>query len=173
MTEIIVGPSSAKAMIWDIRFLPWKRALERTKDGKYDRLFTVWYRPEREEWFVFSNPLPANEIGFFRHKDHALSYASFEDLKDQTIGVVRGYAAPPGFEEAGLKTAEATDDEENLRKLHKGRVELALVDKVVGTHTLNTVLSDAKSDLVWVDPSVTHRHSASAWFPKRSTTTPV
>ena len=32
----------------------------------------------------------------------------------------------------------------------------ALVDaKVVGTHVINTMLSDAKGDLVWVDPPVT------------------
>ncbi|MEM7223751.1 MAG: transporter substrate-binding domain-containing protein [Pseudomonadota bacterium] len=60
-----------------------------------------------------------------------------------------------GFEKDGLKTAEANDDEQNLKKLHKGRVDLVLADKVVGTHVINTALPDAKGEPVWVDPPVT------------------
>ncbi|MEO1193502.1 MAG: transporter substrate-binding domain-containing protein [Pseudomonadota bacterium] len=154
MTEIITKAFSREGYDLTVRFLPWKRALESTKRGEYDGLFTVWYRPEREEWFLFSEPLPANELGFFRQKDEAVSYEKLEDLKGKTIGVVRGYASPAGFEEAGLKTAQAKDDEQNLAKLLRGRVDLALIDRVVGTHIINTLLPEAKEELVWVEPPV-------------------
>ena len=60
MTEIVTEAFRREGYDPDIRFLPWKRALEGAKRGKYDGLFTVWYRPEREEWFLFSALLPAN-----------------------------------------------------------------------------------------------------------------
>ena len=123
-TEIIREAFKRSGYNLEIDFLPWKRALEGAKRGKYDGLYSVWYRLEREEWFVFSDALPANELVFFKHKDMDISFGSYDDLKPYTIGVVRGYALPPGFEEAGLKTALGNDDEQNMRKLYKRHVAL-------------------------------------------------
>lgn len=154
ITEIIVEAFKRSGYDLDIKFLPWKRALEGTKAGKHDGLFTVWYRAEREEWFLFSKPLPANEVGFFRRADNDISSSDYAALKDRKIGVVRGYASPPGFDDAGLKTAEAKDDEENLRKLQKGRIDLALVDKILGQHIINAKLSGSAAEFAWIDPPV-------------------
>ncbi len=136
----------------EIKFLPWKRAFEGAKQGKYDALYSVWHRPEREEWFVFSDPLPANELGFFQHKDSKISFSDYDALKPYTIGVVRGYASPPGFDDAGLKTSLAVDDEQNLRKLHKQRVDLVLVDRIVATHIIQSQIPEALAVLEWLDP---------------------
>jgi polar amino acid transport system substrate-binding protein len=152
MTEIVVEAFKRVGYDAEIKFMPWKRALEGAKAGKHDGLYTVWYRKEREEWFVFSDPLPANEVGFYKRKDKNISFEIFADLKPYTIGVVRGYALPPGFDEASLKTSLAKDDEENLRKLHKGRVDLVLTDKITGKFILDTSIPDAVSDLEWLDP---------------------
>ncbi len=154
MSEIILEAFDRAGYQADVKFMPWKRALETTKKGKHDGLYTVWYRPEREEWFVYSDALPANELVFFKRKGDDISFSGYEDLKPYTIAVVRGYAAPPGFEEAGLTTAEGKDDEENLRKLRKGRVDLALIDRIVAQHTINRVMPDAAEQLVWLEPPV-------------------
>ena len=154
MTEIIRAALDRKGYTVEIHFLPWKRALAQTQNGRYDGLFTVWYREDRKEWFVFSDPLPANELVFFKRKETDINSSDLNTLKPHSIGLVRGYAPPPGFEEAGLKTQPANNDEENLRKLHRGRVDLALVDKIVAQHIINTKLPDAAGDLEWIDPPV-------------------
>lgn len=151
MTEIIREAFKRADYEADVKFLPWKRALEGTKSGKHDGLYTVYHRKEREEWFVFSDPLPANVWGFYRRKGSNISFEKFNDLQPYTIGVVRGYVVPPGFEEAKLKTALAKDDEENLRKLHKGRLDLVLTDKIVAKHIIDTKIPDAMSTLEWLD----------------------
>ena len=115
-------------------------------------MFTVWYREEREEWFVFSDPLPANELGFYKRKDRDISYQNYDDLKPFSIGVVRGYASPPGFDDAGLKTSLANDDEQNLRKLQKGRVDLVLIDKITGKFQIDSKLSSEQGELEWIEP---------------------
>ena len=117
MTEIIRAALDRKGYKAEIFLLTWKRALSQTQEGRYDGLLSIWYRKDREEWFVFSDPLPANEPVFFKHKNSDISSSDLEALKPHTIGVVRGYAPPPGFDEAGQKTQPAKDDEENLRKL--------------------------------------------------------
>jgi polar amino acid transport system substrate-binding protein len=154
MAEIIVEAFKRSGHDVEILFLPWKRALEGIKNGKHDGLFTIWYRPEREEWFIYSDPLPANQLGFYKRKDQNFSFETIEDLKPYTIGVGRGYALPPGFEEASLKISEVKDDEVSLRKLHKGRVDLVLTDKILGKYIIDTRIPEAISDLEWLEPAV-------------------
>ena len=52
ITEIIAEALSRSGYGLDVKFLPWIRAFEGTKAGKFDGLFTVWYRAEREADFV-------------------------------------------------------------------------------------------------------------------------
>jgi polar amino acid transport system substrate-binding protein len=155
MTEIVVEAFKRAGYDVEIRFKPWKRALEEAKTGMRDGLYTVWYRKEREQWFVYSDPIPPpSEIGFYKRKDTDISFETFEDLKPYTIGVGRGYATPPGFDEASVKTSLATDDEQNLRKLHKGRIDLALTDKLVAKYVIDSKIPAAIPDLEWLPPTL-------------------
>lgn len=151
-TEIVREAFKRRGYGAEIKFLPWKRALEGAKRGKYDALYSVWHRPEREEWFVFSDALPANELVFYKHKTKDVSFGGYDDMKPYTIGVVRGYALPPGFEEAGLKTALGNNDEQNLLKLFKRHVDLVLVDKIQAQYIINSKIPEAADKLDWVDP---------------------
>lgn len=132
--------------------LPWARALEWTKEGKYDGIYTAWYREDRKEHFAFSSPLPANEIVLFKHKNTQVNFKSYADLKPYLIGIVRGYANPPGFDDAGLKTAAVTSDKQNLLKLSDSRIDLALVDKATGNHIIRTKIPAMQEKLDWVSP---------------------
>lgn len=154
MTEIVVEAFSRAGFDTDVAFLPWKRAFEGSRDGKYDALFTMWYREEREEFFLFSDPLPSNELVFLVRAGEAGTFEGYDALKGKTIGVVRGYAAPPGFEDAKLKVSEARDDEENLRKLLRGRVDMALTDRIVAQHIINTKLTSEAENFGWMEPPV-------------------
>jgi len=149
MTEIVAEAFSRSGYEIAVSFLPWKRAFDGTQAGRYDALFTMWYREEREEWFNFSDALPANEQGFFQRSDAPVEFSDLSDLSDYTIGVVRGYAPPPAFAEANLNVSLAADDEENLRKLFHGRIDLALVDRIVATYIASSALSSGKDELEW------------------------
>ncbi len=154
ITEIIATAFERSGYQIDVKFLPWNRALEKTKDGAYDGLFTVWYRQEREQWFVYSDPLPANEVGFYRRVADEIHFANYHDLQSYRIGVVRGYVNPPGFDEAELKTIVVVDDETNFRKLAKGRIDLVLTDRLLGQYVINTVLADSGVAFEWVTPAL-------------------
>ncbi len=155
LTEIIVEAFRRTGYELKIKWVPWKRAVEGAKAGKYDGIYTLWYREERKAWFVYSDPIPpASETGFYKTREKDISFETFEDLKPYTIGVGRGYVRPPGFDEASLTTSLAKDDEENLRKLHKGRVDLALTDRIVAKHIIDTRIPDAAPDLEWLPPAL-------------------
>lgn len=154
MTEIVREAFDRAGYGAEVSFLPWSRAFEGTRDGRYDALFTMWYREDREADFIFSDPLPANELVLITRAGDEFEYVSFDALRGQTVGVVRGYAAPPGFEAAGLDVSEARDDEENLRKLLRGRVDMILTDRIVAQHIINTQMPDEAENFGWVSPPV-------------------
>ncbi len=138
----------------NIRFMPWKRGLTWTKQGKFDGLFTIWYRKERKQWFVYSDPLPANEIGFYKRRDKDIPFKTYEDLKPYRVGVIIGYANPPGFDDAGLKISAVVNNEQNMKKLFQGYIELALIDKIVGRYIINTRIPGAADALEWMEPAL-------------------
>ncbi|MEH6347582.1 MAG: transporter substrate-binding domain-containing protein, partial [Bermanella sp.] len=53
-----------------------------------------------------------------------------------------------GFDEAGIAIEEVTSDEQNILKLHKGRIDLALIDKGVGQYIINNKLSKAEAESI-------------------------
>jgi polar amino acid transport system substrate-binding protein len=155
LTEIIVEAFRRTGYELKIKWVPWKRAVEGAKAGKYDGIYTLWYREERKAWFAYSDPIPpASETGFYKSRKEDISFQNFEDLKAYTIGVGRGYVRPPGFDEASLTTSLAKDDEENLSKLHKGRVDLALTDRIVAKYIIDTKIPDAAPELEWLPPAL-------------------
>ncbi|MEL6203629.1 MAG: transporter substrate-binding domain-containing protein [Pseudomonadota bacterium] len=154
MSEIVSEAFGRAGYQSSVSFLPWKRAFEGTRDGAYDALYTMWYREEREADFIFSDPLPSNELVFLVRAGDDVTFDGYEELTEKRVGVVRGYAAPPGFEEANLRISEARDDEENLRKLLRGRVDAVLTDRIVAQHIINTAFEDDEASFGWMEPPV-------------------
>ncbi|MEL6436384.1 MAG: transporter substrate-binding domain-containing protein [Pseudomonadota bacterium] len=154
VSEIVVEAFNRVGYGSKIDFLPWRRAYESGKAGNYDAVFTMWWRPERAEDYHFSDPLPSNELVFVVRKGDGEVFEGYESLKGKTIGFVRDYAAPPGFEQAGLRVSESRDDEENLRKLLRGRVDAVLADRIVAQHIINTEMPDEETAFAVLSPPV-------------------
>lgn len=139
----------------ELHFRPWVRALSELQQGAWDGVIGAWHSPERERFLLFPRPLGiTNKIGFMARAGTDLPVGDLSRLGGLKIGTVRDYANPPAFELARLTRDEAVDDLGNLRKLLAGRVDLALADKGVAFHLLQTLLQDASRALVWLDPAV-------------------
>lgn len=154
ITEIIIKAYNKVGFEVELKFVPWERGLQGAKEGIYDGIFTAWYRKEREQWFVFSAPLPPNEVGFFKRAGENIKFDSFEDLKHYRIGVVQGYSNPSSFKEANLKTYAVKTDKQNLLKLAVGRIDLAYTDKALGRYIIRTEALQHIKQLEWIDPAV-------------------
>lgn len=153
-TRIVTEAFQRAGYAVEIRWLPWARALDYGKAGTVDGVLCIWHAPEREAFFLYSAPLPGNEIGFFRRRDRPVQYQSLSDLRGLRIGIVRGYANPTAFNAAALPTEEAVDDLTNLRKLVAGRIDLALIDRGVALHLIDTELPAQRGQLLWLGPPI-------------------
>ncbi len=154
MVEIATEAYRREGYTLQVRFLPWARALGVAEQGEVDGMVGIWHSHEREQWFDYSKPILANQMGFYRRADHPIAFKSLSDLHPYVIGTVRAYANPPDFDAAHLHIDEANDDLTNLRKLAVGRLDLVLVDRAVGRYLIKRDDPAQRDKLVWVDPPI-------------------
>lgn len=139
----------------ELHYRPWVRALSELQQGLWDGIIGAWFSAERERFLVYPKALGiTNRIGFMARAGHSIVVDDLSKLGHLKIGTVRDYANPPAFEQAQLRRDEAVDDITNLRKLIAGRIDLALIDKGVAFHLLQTQLRESAAAVVWVEPAL-------------------
>lgn len=137
--------------------LPWARALKKAQTGEYDGLYLSYYVKEREPWFVFSKPIGETRTGFYKLKERNISYTTLQDLKPYTIGVTRGAAVSPDFDNADYLAKEfITSDEQILKMLLKGRIDLFAGSEQVGQYIIHAKLPPETHDkFEFMEPPLT------------------
>ncbi|AWL10657.1 hypothetical protein HMF8227_00149 [Saliniradius amylolyticus] len=130
-----------------ITFYPWARAITLVESGKADILFPEYFiEPEassdvfpgtrRLDHLTLSHSFGAGPIAFIKRRGYDTShYKNLISLKDEFIGVVRGYQNTPEFDrlmEMGtFNVVEALSDLNNVELLLNNRVNLIIGDPKV------------------------------------------
>jgi len=136
-----------------VDFMPWTRVLQETEAGNYDAAYPEYYSEERVKTFFLSDPLASGPLGFYKRKADNITYTKLDDLKPYRIGVVLGYINTPEFDAADYLKKEATNsDEQNLRKLLLGRIDLVVIDKFVAQYLIKTSIPEAVGTLEFMEP---------------------
>ncbi|MDK2125606.1 substrate-binding periplasmic protein [Parachitinimonas caeni] len=127
----------------NFKLLPWVRLEEDIKKGagsEVECAYAYGRTPEREAYMDFTTvPLHVTAYTLFARKDANIAYKSLADMKGKSVGLRRGFKAPPEFEEAvksgQIKVEEIDKDEQNLQKLSSGRIDAILTNQDVGRYT--------------------------------------
>ncbi|TRO17139.1 transporter substrate-binding domain-containing protein [Ectopseudomonas mendocina] len=129
-------------------FHPWARSLKMAEQGQRDGSAVWLYNPEREQRFHISEPVVESGYYLFHLKDRAFDWANIEDLRDLRIAGTRGYDYGEAFQRAEaagkFEVMRLNGDEQGLRQLLAGRIDLFPVDKVVGFDLLYQKFSAAE-----------------------------
>jgi polar amino acid transport system substrate-binding protein len=128
-------------------FLPWARALIAVESGDTDLLYPEYYiEPEapsdvyastkRLDHLALSRSFPGGPVAFMKRKGEEDGFkGNLMNLKNEKIGVVRGYQNTPEFDahmDSGFfNTSQAVDDLMNVEKLLGNRVNLIIGDPAV------------------------------------------
>ena len=107
-----------------VSFVPWKRALENAKRGKYDGLLGAYKTDERLEYFHYTERLFDSEEGFIKRKGHHFRYQSLDDLKHFDIIVMRGTAPSDDLKALGFNVIDVAYQSDGLKVLAGGRPAL-------------------------------------------------
>jgi len=157
ITQIITEIVQEMGMEPKYTFYPWKRAEKMTQEGFYFGAFPYAVTQERLKVFDFSNLIYENKTILFYNKTHLKQKPSWKiltDLKPFLIGGVNGYSYIPDFEKAGLKTEYVTLDEQNIKKLYHKRIDLAVIDLLVGWDLIQTLYPQKKHIFDTIDKPV-------------------
>jgi sorbitol/mannitol transport system substrate-binding protein len=151
----------------DIAFYPWARAVMNVERGQRDGLLPVYYDDALARDMVFSDPFPGGKIGLLKKKTLDLAAVTAANLsqaeilrrlRDYTFGVVRGSVNTPEFDAADfLRKDFVTTDAQNLLKVFKGRVDVAVIDKYTAADLMVNALPHLIGQLEFVNPPLAEK----------------
>lgn len=135
--EIIRAAFKTQGYAVKMEWVPWTRALDGVKSGKYDILPDAWIVEDQAKFLAYSEPLATNEIKFIKRKGDPFEFNGLESLKGKRIGIVKDYGYTDEFINSTLFTKdETTDLLTNVSKLAAGRVDLTLEDELVAKYRI-------------------------------------
>lgn len=143
VSATIVEALKASGQRVEVQFFPWSRAVRLVdSDSAYVGFFPAYYSRERAARYLYSDPVGHSQVVFLERTDTPVKWTSYDDLQGQRIGVVRGFV---NTEELDARIAskvllaeESPDDRSNILKLVAGRIDLAVVDRQVYMHLVQT-----------------------------------
>jgi len=137
-------------------FYPWVRAMLYIEKNIDDASSAWYWNEERSKKFYFSDPVFIEQQVFFYLKDKPFSWKVMEDLKDKEIGAVIGYYYGDSFKKGEelnfLQISRVPSDEQNLKKLLLGRIDVLVASLFVGKELLRTKFSAKEMSKVTYHP---------------------
>jgi polar amino acid transport system substrate-binding protein len=138
-TEIVVTALREAGYDAKVHIIPWKDAIGKTALGEYDAVYPAYFSEERFKIYHVSEPFMAGAVALCKLKDKKINYESLESLKPYRIGTVAGYVNAKKFDAADfLNKKVGTSDLENLGLLKQGKLDLLIVDRMVGINLIET-----------------------------------
>ncbi|MBE7637141.1 transporter substrate-binding domain-containing protein [Sneathiella sp. P13V-1] len=128
---------------FEIRYYPWKRALQLAQNGSVDGLCSCSYTKEREQYFHYTEKMGDVGIGLFyktgKSPDNILDNGN-------RIGVIRGYALSRDLVKKNVEKVDFNDDLLALRILNVNRIEGFYSYRDTGLYLLrkNPLIKDIK-----------------------------
>lgn len=144
VSHVITEVFSRKGYEVEFDFLPWKRAYKQAARGDYDAASWFIYNDERAQKFIYSDEVFSSGVHFFYEKsrNYDFDWKQLSDLDKYRIGVSRSYHYSDEFQAYRESNADRFEvmntDEQNLKRLLRGRIDLFPVDLLSGLEVLRT-----------------------------------
>ncbi len=146
LTEIFQELGKEMGVKFVFKFMPWKRCELAVKELNAWGAIPYVKTPERELVFDFSERLVTTTSKFFGYSSEEkmknISYTELGDLQNYRIGGVRGYWYEKMFYDAGIEPELVTNEEQNIKKLRAGRIDLAPLDETSGWHMIKELFPE-------------------------------
>ena len=162
ISRIVSAVVREMGMTAEFRFYPWKRAELLTRAGAVFGAFPYAITEERKEAFDFSHMILESRTVFIYNKRLMAAPPTWEGLLDlgvYRIGGVIGYSYVPLFEKAGLPVEYVTLDEQNIKKLFTGRLDLVIANEAVGRTLIRRLYPDKQDTFGITGQSIIVGHS--------------
>lgn len=138
IADIVSEAMKAAGHTVTFEYTTWKRTEVMTQEGKAVATFPWGSTDKFVETCYHSTPLFTVKTVFFFLKDKHPSwdFTSVDELKQLTIGGIKGYSYLPVLLEAGVKVSYAPTLDKSMKKLINGRVDVVPESSIVGWQML-------------------------------------
>lgn len=128
-TEIVLATLQQANLKATPRVYPWARAISMAEQQQNVLIYSIARIPEREARFQWIGPLfPFSESIYQLKRRTDIQLTTLEQAKQYQTGVIRGYAVHEMLKRDGfidnVHLQLAKDQEQNLRKLFAGKIDL-------------------------------------------------
>ncbi len=138
----------------EVKFVPWKRAVNMTKSGKADALLGASYTKERTEYFLYSKYNWESKVHLFAKKGHKYNNKTLKELCPSKVGMFLGSYMKKEFESHKcFKIEEVKNVDLNIKKLSKNRIDFFVEAKDSVIYLLNNKLNKYKNIIEVVTPA--------------------
>ncbi|MEN0036446.1 MAG: transporter substrate-binding domain-containing protein [Cellvibrio sp.] len=158
VNHIINEAFASQGLKVEFVYLPWKRAFEETRQGKFDAT-SYWYEnDERREAMLFSDTVITNRIVFFQRADAPkVQWKTFNDLAPYRMSITLGYTYSGEFYQAIdsklLNPIIVSSDVQNLKLLMAKRVDFFATDEMSGYYMAAQLSIDPRK-LAVIEPAL-------------------
>jgi polar amino acid transport system substrate-binding protein len=115
-----------------ISLYPWQRSYKEAQDDKDTCVYSTTRTDAREKLFKWVGPLAPSTWILFAKADSAINIKTLDEAKKFKIGGYQGDAKAAFLKEKGLTLDEAMNDEQNIKKLDAGRIDLWAATSGIG-----------------------------------------
>ena len=114
---------------------PWQRAIDMAEKEKDTCVYSTTRTEAREKKFQWVGPVAPNDWVLFALADSKIELKALEDAKKYKVGGYRGDAVALYLEEQKFKLDNATNDDQSLKKLQAGAIDLWATGILAGPWT--------------------------------------
>jgi polar amino acid transport system substrate-binding protein len=133
-------------------FMPWARILKEGENAKC-AILGIWRNAQRDQQYAYTQAILEQELGYFARRSSNFKNSKPLQLETLVIGIERGSYLSPQLEGKEYSFDIANSLLLNLRKLAKGRIDLAYGNKAAGEYLINAE-PDVNDPLIWLTPSL-------------------
>lgn len=106
--------------------LPWRNAYRMAQENPDTCVFSTARTPEREKLFQWVGPLAIGQWAFYSTPQRSIVAQSLDDLRPYVVGSYQSDARAAFLKTNGFQVDEAHAEEQNLKKLAAGKIDLWL-----------------------------------------------
>ncbi|WP_085905609.1 substrate-binding periplasmic protein [Kiloniella majae] len=170
VAEMIVEIFASQGIEAELTFLPWGRGYHETSLGGFQAMGVWMHKQEREQEFLFSDPILKEQFVFFHRKDLDFDWENINDLKVYRLGGGIKYSYGPELDAAvadGILVMDrGPSDEVNFHKLLTDRIQIYPQEKSVGYFALMNDFSAEERAQITHHPKAILNNLSYVLFPK-------
>lgn len=168
-TELVEAVVAHMQLDLNVHWLPWKRNEVSLVKGDIFAAFPYRKTMERSEQFDFSEPIIFTTTRLFYDSNHTapVIFEKFSDLKNVSVGGVRGYSYIEDFQSVGARLTQVNSDAQLVKMLHTRRIDFAAMDTLGGRLLIGSMLKGTDFEIATLSKPL-YAKSASRLMVSRS-----